>query len=172
MSPVAIGGFGITPAIWIAAGAGYAGTTNSSAAIGIIDNGAKFEKGIVFSSTALAPRPDARMEALSLAPRQTISFYDASGKIIGNLYGRDAATGGDSMGLTFGGGAMVVENNRGDAILTAGQSSVTIASLRIQPRTPVNSSAACETGQITADADFVYVCTAPDRWKRSGLAAF
>lgn len=172
MSPVAIGAFGITPAVWLAAGAGYPGATNSSAAIGIIDNGARFEKGIVFSSSALAPRRDARMEALSLASRQAISFYDSAGNIVGNISSAGAGTGRDSVGVTFGGGKMVIENDRGAAILSAGQTSVTIAALLIVPSTPASSTAVCTAGQITADSEYVYVCTAPNRWKRSTLAAF
>ena len=44
--------------------------------------------------------------------------------------------------------------------------------LRARPGAPPSSSATCETGQILWDKDFVYVCTAPNEWKRAGLSAF
>ena len=44
--------------------------------------------------------------------------------------------------------------------------------LRVRPGTPPWSSSACEAGQVVWDADFVYVCTEPDRWKRAGLTTY
>ena len=38
--------------------------------------------------------------------------------------------------------------------------------------TPASSSAACTTGMIQWDANFVYVCVATNTWKRSGLSSF
>ncbi|HYM71597.1 MAG TPA: glycosyl hydrolase family 28-related protein [Stellaceae bacterium] len=38
--------------------------------------------------------------------------------------------------------------------------------------TPVSSSAACQTGQVEADSNFLYFCTAPNTWKRSAWSAF
>ena len=44
--------------------------------------------------------------------------------------------------------------------------------LRAKPGTPPFSSSDCQAGQIVWDTDFVYVCTAPKRWKRAGLTAY
>jgi hypothetical protein len=44
--------------------------------------------------------------------------------------------------------------------------------LRARPSTPPSSSAECQAGQIVWDTDFVYVCTAPNQWKRAGLSAY
>jgi hypothetical protein len=44
--------------------------------------------------------------------------------------------------------------------------------LRAQPGTPPSSSSECQAGQIVWHTDFVYVCTAPNRWKRAGLTAY
>jgi len=44
--------------------------------------------------------------------------------------------------------------------------------LRARPGTPPSSSSECHAGQIVWDTDFVYVCTAPNRWKRAGLSAY
>jgi hypothetical protein len=37
---------------------------------------------------------------------------------------------------------------------------------------PSSSSSPCSPGQLAADRDFVYVCVAPNRWKRSALSSF
>ena len=38
--------------------------------------------------------------------------------------------------------------------------------------TPASSSAACQTGAIQFDSNFLYVCTAPNTWKRSAWSSF
>jgi hypothetical protein len=40
------------------------------------------------------------------------------------------------------------------------------------PVTPVSSQSACAKGTILWDAGFIYVCTAPNTWKRAALATF
>ena len=42
----------------------------------------------------------------------------------------------------------------------------------ISPGTPTTSSASCNTGQLQADSNYIYVCTAPNSWKRTALGAF
>ncbi len=38
--------------------------------------------------------------------------------------------------------------------------------------TPATSSAACQTGQIEFDSNYLYACTAPNTWKRAGWSSF
>ncbi|HWD60374.1 MAG TPA: hypothetical protein VG308_18980, partial [Stellaceae bacterium] len=38
--------------------------------------------------------------------------------------------------------------------------------------TPSSSSAACQTGQIESDSNYLYFCTAPNSWKRSAWSSF
>jgi hypothetical protein len=38
--------------------------------------------------------------------------------------------------------------------------------------TPASSSAACQTGQIEFDSNYLYACTAPNTWKRTALSTF
>ena len=38
--------------------------------------------------------------------------------------------------------------------------------------TPGSSSAACQTGQIQLDSNYLYACTAPNTWKRSAWSTF
>ncbi|HEY1257759.1 MAG TPA: glycosyl hydrolase family 28-related protein [Stellaceae bacterium] len=42
----------------------------------------------------------------------------------------------------------------------------------ISPGTPASSSAACNTGQLQADVNFLYFCTTPNTWKRAALSTF
>jgi hypothetical protein len=53
-----------------------------------------------------------------------------------------------------------------DAALTAGSFVITT------PHTPATAFEACDIGQIAWDANFVYVCVAPNTWRRSSLAAW
>jgi hypothetical protein len=38
--------------------------------------------------------------------------------------------------------------------------------------TPASSSTACQTGQVEADSNYLYFCTAPNSWKRSAWSSF
>src|SRR5260221_5219175 len=38
--------------------------------------------------------------------------------------------------------------------------------------TPATSSAACQTGQIEFDSNYLYACTAPNNWKRAAWSSF
>ena len=42
----------------------------------------------------------------------------------------------------------------------------------ISPGTPASSSAACNIGQLQADSNYLYFCTAPNTWKRAALSSF
>ena len=44
--------------------------------------------------------------------------------------------------------------------------------IHINLATPPKSSSPCETGQLGADRNYVYVCVAPNTWKRSTLSSF
>jgi uncharacterized protein YidB (DUF937 family) len=45
-------------------------------------------------------------------------------------------------------------------------------SLFIHVARPAHSSSPCTPGQLVADPDFIYICVAPNRWKRSPLSSF
>jgi hypothetical protein len=48
----------------------------------------------------------------------------------------------------------------------------TSGSFHINLATPAKSSSPCETGQLGADHNYVYVCVSPNNWKRSTLSSF
>ncbi|HZU89653.1 MAG TPA: glycosyl hydrolase family 28-related protein, partial [Stellaceae bacterium] len=42
----------------------------------------------------------------------------------------------------------------------------------LTPGTPASSGAACNTGELQADSNYLYFCTAPNAWKRAALSSF
>src|ERR1700691_1885565 len=48
----------------------------------------------------------------------------------------------------------------------------TTGSFHVNLSTPAGSSSPCIAGQIGADANYIYVCVATNRWKRSALSSF
>lgn len=46
------------------------------------------------------------------------------------------------------------------------------SSLVLTPSTPASASATGTQGMIAADADYIYVCTATDTWKRVGISTW
>ena len=42
----------------------------------------------------------------------------------------------------------------------------------VNPVTPVNAAAPCQTGEIVWDPGFVYICVATDTWKRTTLVSW
>jgi hypothetical protein len=57
-------------------------------------------------------------------------------------------------------------DNRRDAGLSAGSLIVTT------PHTPATAFDACVAGTVAWDANFVYICVAPNTWRRSALSAW
>lgn len=112
---------GSTPGVWVAAGA-EAASNNASAAIGILANGAAWDKGIVFQTSGLAVRNDAKREAVSMGLTHALSWRDSNNDVIGNVYGLGEGNGADLVNLRFDGSATAVfERNNGSALLTIGQ---------------------------------------------------
>jgi len=118
-NPIAMHGTGITPALWLASG-GEAKVQPSTMAIGIVSNGGKFDKGIVFQQGALTTRIDAKQEAISLPQHNAISFYDTRGNIIANIYGQGTYA-GSAVNIRFDTGKLVFEKVDGTPILTIEQ---------------------------------------------------
>ena len=101
---------GTTPGLWVASGAGYA-ETNNSAAIGIVANGTKWDKGIVFDVNGLATRADTLKEAITLGSAHTISWRDSAGNVGSNIYSDGSSSGGaTTINLAF--------NNTTNAVFT------------------------------------------------------
>jgi hypothetical protein len=77
------------------------------------------------------------------------------------------------------GGTLVAQFNADGQFLlgttVAGASKLVVADDSIQlnnSKTPATAAATGTTGQIAWDASFLYVCTAPDTWKRAAIATW
>ena len=74
-----------------------------------------------------------------------------------------------SSALTLAGGSGRVALGPSGVAVAGGLSADT---LRVVPARPNNSHAACAPGQISADENYVYVCTGPNSWKRAALGGW
>lgn len=50
--------------------------------------------------------------------------------------------------------------------------SIAVGELFVATKTPASASSAGTAGQIAWDADYIYVCTATDTWKRVAIATW
>jgi hypothetical protein len=73
-----------------------------------------------------------------------------------------------SSGLTVNGNYAPATDNT----YTLGTAALRAAALFLAPNTPTSSSASGSPGQIAADANYVYVCTAANTWKRTALTTW
>ena len=76
---------------------------------------------------------------------------------------------GDSNVVNYVGGAFVYGPALKDYAGNIGANNVTITSILKAPQTTKASTATGTTGQICWDANYIYVCTATNTWKRSPL---
>ena len=88
------------------------------------------------------------------------------------IFNQEAA--GDLIIGTAGGSIEIVENgNIGINTLSAadptGKLDINSTNIRIRTASSPAAAAACNTGEISWDADYIYVCTASGAWKRAAL---
>ena len=67
--------------------------------------------------------------------------------------------------LTVNAGAAAALRVNANGIHTSGSFHLNLA-------TPAKSSSPCSTGQLGADHNYVYICVAPNTWRRSALSSF
>lgn len=117
---------GATPGVWIGSGAGESGSANNSAAIGIVPNGSRWDKGLVFDQNAIAVRVDNLAEAVTIGKNQAITWRDASGVILGDIYGTGTGSGTTRVDLSFASGTSAVFTTAAASpLLSIGQDRVT-----------------------------------------------
>ena len=87
----------------------------------------------------------------------------------GNISFSTGATSSTDPGVEIGrfsaAGQLLIGTTSGASKLVVNDDSVQVTS----PKTPASAS---ETGQIAWDDEHIYVCTAPDTWKRSALTTW
>ncbi len=69
-------------------------------------------------------------------------------------------------------GQLTINTVTGGNLQVNGDGVYTTGSFHLNLATPASSSAPCAAGQIGADAKYIYVCVAPNTWKRSPLSSF
>jgi hypothetical protein len=153
-------GLGVTPSAWQTGFKAFETTgsaigSNSTEAAYFIQNA--YYDGSNFIYKANAPT----------------SFY-SQGSGIHAWYTAPSGTAGDavsytqSMTLDAAGNVLIGTSVPGASKLVIADNSIQINS----SKTPASSSDAGVQGQIAWDADYVYVCVAPDTWKRSALSTW
>ena len=103
------------------------------------------------------------------APSGTISAINLS-SLVGGSFETADSTGTSGFIQADGAGGLLVGTLR-----TGGVPNFTLGSggrFGSPLTTPASSSAACAAGQHVADANYIYVCTATNTWKRAALSAF
>lgn len=93
---------GATLGLWLASGGEVAGATTASLALGIIKNGAQFEKGIMFAADAILGTDGVTGTgvAMALAKGHMLQWYGAGGAGTGYIL-NDVATAALSTNLRF-----------------------------------------------------------------------
>lgn len=125
VSPGAMVQDGLTNALWLASGGGAVGAVDSSLALGIINNGAKFEKGIVFGTGSLV-NTSGEGQAIVLDKSHSITWFDGQARTV--RIRSDAST--PSVGIVFSNGAINFQTMAGSTFLkldTTGQITMTSA---------------------------------------------
>jgi len=69
-------------------------------------------------------------------------------------------------------GQLTINTTTGGNLQVNANGIFTTESFHVNLATPASSSAPCVAGQIGADANYIYVCVAANRWKRSPLSSF
>src|SRR5580698_1570008 len=69
-------------------------------------------------------------------------------------------------------GQLTVNTATGGNLQVNANGVFTTGSFHVNLATPSSSSAPCTAGQLGADAQYIYVCVAPNMWKRSALRSF
>ena len=134
-APMSWGGTGVaagtTAALWLASGGQHTGALDASFAIGIKDNGARFQTGIIFGASALT-NYSGFSYAMRLAKGHLIQWHDASDAGGPNI-GSTVATAANALSLQFQDGGVVFVNAAGAAVATVQSIAGAVNGLAIQP---------------------------------------
>jgi hypothetical protein len=88
----------------------------------------------------------------------------SGGAVLTNMYGLEI---GDQTAAT---NNYAIKTGKGK--VEFGDDLSVIGKLYLTPQTPASSSATCTANQVAMDANYVYVCTAADTWKRAALSTW
>ncbi|MER9166207.1 collagen-like protein [Mesorhizobium australicum] len=103
INPYAMFASGITSNLSVASGGEFTGATNASVAIGIVNNGARYDKGIVFHATALNGTDGTGTGtgiAIQMARGQKVQWARQNGTLAADIFS-DVTNGGPYQLVTF-----------------------------------------------------------------------
>ncbi len=145
------------------------GSDGSGILINVQNQGNGFLSATEFSSTIVDPVHNKITHGIDV---QEGVLNKKTGDFIGAVYTADngaLATGiqiQNSRGASW---AYALKYEKDGAIKFAVDGA---GAIHINLATPAKSSSPCATGQLGADRNYVYVCVAPNTWKRSTLSSF
>lgn len=122
---------GTTAALWLASGGEHTGVLDASFAIGIKDNGARFQSGIVFGASALT-NCSGFGYAMRLAKGHLIQWHDASDAVGPNI-GSTVATAANAISLQFQDGGTLFVNAAGAMVAAVQSVPGAVNGLAVQP---------------------------------------
>lgn len=104
VQPYTIAPAGMTNACWLASGGAVAGAVAASIGLGIINNGASFDKGILFQSNAITGTDGTTGTgtAIGMAKGHVLTWYNNTGAPASYLYS-------DASGSTMGAGLLLTD---------------------------------------------------------------
>jgi len=124
--------YGSTVALWLASGGSHTSVNDASMALGIKDNGARFQAGIVFGANALT-MSGGFGSAIKMAKGHLLQWHDAS-DAVGSSVGSTVATAANAQYLQFQDGGLVVGSAAtGNALFTVQQIANAVNGLAVQP---------------------------------------
>ena len=91
--------------------------------------------------------------------------------LIGTSSATNVPTGSTSNYLNIG-GVLTGNISTGALAISGSAASLAVPTVIMPLTTPASSSAACTAGQVAVDANYIYVCTATNTWKRAPVSTW
>ena len=123
--------YGSTTALWLASGGQHTGASDASMAIGIKDNLAKFQTGIIFASTSLTSYGGFGY-AMRLARKHLVQWHDASDAEAAYITST-ASVAANAHSIQFQDGGTIILSKTGGVLLTVAQVANAVNGIYIVP---------------------------------------
>jgi len=178
---------GVTTSSWMTCGRtdlpAFPGSC--SAVFPVVNNGAYFRRGIVFRSGALDP--NGPLDAIAMPTGAFLSWYGDTNSKVSDVVGAKRGTSSGQVSLRARNDAQTMidvslHGHGNNSFAPSGAidlgafasrwNTMYAANINLTQNTPASSSATCATGQIWADASYIYVCAATNTIKRAALTSF
>lgn len=153
--------FDANSAVGIGFGVAGGGVINPTFTDSVIKDSSTAPKAIALSGTYAS-------SAIEVTGATPASFVSGGTKTTAGFYDLSTAPAGLSLKGTY--SAAQIDGKNGFAVFDDG--AIWGKSVRIAPAAPASSTAPGTPGTILVDANYIYVCTASNTWKRVALTAY